>query len=110
MNRRLRIKYGLGACMLCMPDPIVGPPDFGSGSGVKHQETACQPQSWSIYIAILVLLVNMVNSQAQMVKLSYGKKRQLIIPNLSMTKIELCAFELGADALLICTGSLELET
>ena len=110
MNRRLRIKYGLGACMLCMPDPIVGPPDFGSGSGVKHQETACQPQSWSIYIAILVLLVNMVNSQAQMVKLSYGKKRQLIIPNLSKTKIELCAFELGADALLICTGSLELET
>ena len=94
MNRRLRIKYGLGACMLCMPDPIVGPPDFGSG--VKHQETACQPKSWSIYIAILVLLVNMVNSQAQMVNLSYGKKRQLIIPNLSKTKIELCAFELEA--------------
>ena len=52
----------------------------------------------------------MVNSQAQMVKLSYGKKRQLIIPNLSKTKIELCAFELGAYALLICTGSLELQT
>ena len=79
--------------MLCMPDPIVGPPDFRSGSGVKHQETACQPQSWSIYIAILV---NMVNSQAQMVNISYGKKSQLIIPNLSKTKIELCAFELEA--------------
>ena len=49
----------------------------------------------------------MVNSQAQMVNLSYGKKRQFIIPNLSKTQI---AFELGADALLICTGSLELET
>ena len=52
----------------------------------------------------------MVNSQAKMVNLSYGKRRQLIIPNLSKTKIGMYAFELGADALLICTGSLELET